>query len=65
MQVQIWASNKIQKEERRIMGKWEVGSLLTSYPEVCVCSIQPNRPLALGIVFGVMESVKEWNEKAV
>ncbi|XP_052625442.1 probable phosphoinositide phosphatase SAC9 [Lactuca sativa] len=31
--VQIWASNKIQKEERRIMGKWEVGSLLTSYPE--------------------------------
>lgn len=33
--VQIWASNKIQKEERRIMGKWDVGSLLTSYPEVC------------------------------
>ncbi|XP_011037364.1 PREDICTED: probable phosphoinositide phosphatase SAC9 isoform X2 [Populus euphratica] len=28
--VQIWASNKIQKEERSCMGKWDVQSLATS-----------------------------------
>ncbi|KAM0066946.1 putative WW domain, SAC domain, WW domain superfamily protein [Helianthus debilis subsp. tardiflorus] len=32
--VQIWASNKIDNEERRIMGKWDVGSLITSSPEL-------------------------------
>lgn len=31
--VQIWASNKISKEERSLMGKWEVQSLLSSSPE--------------------------------
>lgn len=34
-QVQIWASNKIHKEERSCMGKWEVRSLLTSSSELC------------------------------
>ncbi|KAI3820125.1 hypothetical protein L1987_13983 [Smallanthus sonchifolius] len=33
--VQIWASNKIDKEERKIMGKWDVGSLISSSPELC------------------------------
>lgn len=33
--VQIWASNKIHKEERSCMGKWEVRSLLTSSSELC------------------------------
>ncbi|KAK6930452.1 hypothetical protein RJ641_004546 [Dillenia turbinata] len=28
--VQIWASNKIIKEERSFMGKWDLGSLITS-----------------------------------
>lgn len=28
--VQIWASNKIHKEERTVMGKWDVGSLMAS-----------------------------------
>lgn len=32
--VEIWASNKIQKEERTVMGKWDVGSLITSSPEL-------------------------------
>lgn len=31
--VQIWASNKISKEERSLMGKWEMQSLLQSSPE--------------------------------
>lgn len=31
--VQIWASNKISKEERSCMGKWDVQSLLKSSPE--------------------------------
>lgn len=35
MQVQVWASNKIHKEERTIMGKWDVRSLITSSPELC------------------------------
>lgn len=33
--VQIWASNKIQKEERSCVGKWDVLSLITSSPELC------------------------------
>lgn len=33
--VQIWASSKIQKEDRKIMGKWDVGSIITSSPELC------------------------------
>ncbi|XP_052172812.1 probable phosphoinositide phosphatase SAC9 isoform X1 [Diospyros lotus] len=33
--VQIWASNKIHKEERSCMGKWDVRSLLTSSSELC------------------------------
>ncbi|THG23694.1 hypothetical protein TEA_008791 [Camellia sinensis var. sinensis] len=33
--VQIWASNKIQKEERSCMGKWDVRSLITSSSELC------------------------------
>jgi hypothetical protein len=32
-QVQIWASNKIHKEERSSMGKWDVQSLITSSPD--------------------------------
>lgn len=31
--VQIWASNKIHKEERSSMGKWDVESLITSSPD--------------------------------
>lgn len=31
--VQIWASNKISKEDRSCMGKWEVQSFLQSSPE--------------------------------
>ncbi|KAI4368285.1 hypothetical protein MLD38_016860 [Melastoma candidum] len=31
--VQIWASNKIQKEERSSMGKWDVQSLIAVSPE--------------------------------
>lgn len=34
LQVQIWASNKIQKEERSCMGKWDVQSLATSSSEI-------------------------------
>ncbi|XP_071736155.1 probable phosphoinositide phosphatase SAC9 [Rutidosis leptorrhynchoides] len=33
--VQIWASTKIQKEERTIMGKWDVRSFITSSPDLC------------------------------
>ncbi|XP_057491304.1 probable phosphoinositide phosphatase SAC9 [Actinidia eriantha] len=33
--VQIWASNKIQKEERSCIGKWDVRSLITSSSELC------------------------------
>ncbi|CAH1441274.1 unnamed protein product [Lactuca virosa] len=33
--VQIWASNKIHKEERSCVGKWDVKSMLTSSPELC------------------------------
>lgn len=33
LQVQIWASNKIHKEERSCTGKWDVQSLITSSPE--------------------------------
>ncbi|XP_057992420.1 probable phosphoinositide phosphatase SAC9 isoform X2 [Hevea brasiliensis] len=32
--VQIWASNKIQKEERSCMGKWDVQSLVPSSSEI-------------------------------
>ncbi|XP_022722019.1 probable phosphoinositide phosphatase SAC9 isoform X4 [Durio zibethinus] len=31
--VQIWASNKIDREERSCVGKWDVQSLITSSPE--------------------------------
>lgn len=34
VQVQIWASNNIQKEERSCMGKWDVQSLATSSSEI-------------------------------
>lgn len=34
MQVQIWASNKIHKEERSPMGKWDVQSLIASSSEL-------------------------------
>ncbi|XP_059655366.1 probable phosphoinositide phosphatase SAC9 [Cornus florida] len=33
--VQIWASNKIHKEERSCMGKWDVETLTTSSSELC------------------------------
>ncbi|XP_071721407.1 probable phosphoinositide phosphatase SAC9 isoform X2 [Rutidosis leptorrhynchoides] len=33
--VQIWASNKIHKEERSCIGKWDVRSLINSSPELC------------------------------
>ncbi|XP_024984355.1 probable phosphoinositide phosphatase SAC9 [Cynara cardunculus var. scolymus] len=32
--VQIWASQKIHKEERSCVGKWDVRSLITSSPEL-------------------------------
>ncbi|XP_020575965.1 probable phosphoinositide phosphatase SAC9 [Phalaenopsis equestris] len=32
--VQIWASNKIHKDERSYMGKWDVHSLISSFPDV-------------------------------
>lgn len=33
--VQIWASNKLQRDERSCVGKWDVQSLLTSSSELC------------------------------
>lgn len=33
--VQIWASNKINKEERSCVGKWDVNSLMKSSSELC------------------------------
>lgn len=33
VQVQIWASNKIHKEERSFMGKWDVQSLIKNSSE--------------------------------
>ncbi|KAL0413978.1 UNVERIFIED_CONTAM: putative phosphoinositide phosphatase SAC9, partial [Sesamum radiatum] len=33
--VQIWASNKIDKEERSCTGKWDMQSLITSSSELC------------------------------
>ncbi|KAG9135943.1 hypothetical protein Leryth_025787 [Lithospermum erythrorhizon] len=33
--VQIWASNKLQKDDRSCVGKWDVGSLITSSSELC------------------------------
>ncbi|XP_065860799.1 probable phosphoinositide phosphatase SAC9 [Euphorbia lathyris] len=33
--VQIWASNKIQKEERSCMGKWDLQTLVSSSVELC------------------------------
>ncbi|XP_027117809.1 probable phosphoinositide phosphatase SAC9 isoform X1 [Coffea arabica] len=33
--VQIWASNKINKEERSCVGKWDVHSLIKSSSELC------------------------------
>ncbi|XP_075098514.1 putative phosphoinositide phosphatase SAC9 isoform X4 [Nicotiana tabacum] len=33
--VQIWASNKIHKEERSCVGKWDMKSLITSSSELC------------------------------
>lgn len=33
LQVQIWASNKIDKEDRSCMGKWDVQSLISTSPE--------------------------------
>ncbi|MCD7455508.1 putative phosphoinositide phosphatase sac9 [Datura stramonium] len=33
--VQIWASNKIHKEERSCVGKWDMRSLITSSSELC------------------------------
>ena len=35
VQVQIWASNKIHKEERSFMGKWDVQSMIKSSSELC------------------------------
>lgn len=35
IQVQIWASNKINKEERSCVGKWDVHSLIKSSSELC------------------------------
>ncbi|KAL8139070.1 hypothetical protein V2J09_005071 [Rumex salicifolius] len=32
--VQIWASNKIGKEEKSCMGKWDINSLLSSSPDL-------------------------------
>ena len=34
VQVQIWASNKIHKEERSFIGKWDVHSLIKSSSEL-------------------------------
>lgn len=35
VQVQIWASSKIHKEERSCVGKWDIRSLITSSSELC------------------------------
>lgn len=34
-QVQIWASNKIHKEERSLMGKWDLQSMIKGSSELC------------------------------
>lgn len=34
VQVQIWASNKIHKEERSLMGKWDVQSMIKASSEL-------------------------------
>ncbi|GAB4836288.1 Probable phosphoinositide phosphatase sac9 [Ancistrocladus abbreviatus] len=44
--VQVWASNKISKEERSCMGRWDVQSLLTSSPEL----YGPERSESAGMV---------------
>ncbi|KAJ6824952.1 putative phosphoinositide phosphatase SAC9 [Iris pallida] len=33
--VQIWASNKINREERSCMGRWDIQSLISSSPHLC------------------------------
>lgn len=33
--MQIWTSNRIHKEERSCVGKWDVRALITSSPELC------------------------------
>lgn len=35
IQVQIWASNKVDKEERSCTGKWDMQSLLRSSSDLC------------------------------
>lgn len=44
--MQIWASNKIQKEERSCVGKWDLQSLITSSSELC----GPEKTLSKGEV---------------
>lgn len=34
VQVQIWASSKIHREERSCMGKWDIQSMLSSSPQL-------------------------------
>lgn len=34
LQVEIWASNKIHREERSCMGKWDVQSFISSSPQL-------------------------------
>lgn len=33
--MQIWASNRIHKDERSFMGKWDIHSLISSSPYLC------------------------------
>jgi hypothetical protein len=35
VQVEIWASNKIQREDRTFIGKWDVQDIISSSPQLC------------------------------
>jgi hypothetical protein len=35
VQVEIWASNKIHREDRTFIGKWDVQDIISSSPQLC------------------------------
>jgi hypothetical protein len=35
VQVEIWASNKIQRDDRTFIGKWDVQDMIVSSPQLC------------------------------
>ena len=35
VQVEIWASNKIHREDRAFIGKWDVQDIISSSPQLC------------------------------